>query len=67
MDGLAACFTKRCCACVCAIPRADVRSGIEVSPAEGGVREKVRSGEAGLQRAEAAERSGRGLQRMRGT
>lgn len=64
---LVACCTKRCCACVRAIPRADVRSGNEVPPAEGGVREKVKSGEAGLQRAEAAERSGCGLQKMRGT
>lgn len=64
---LAACCKKRWCACVHAIPRADVRSGIEVPPAEGGVREKVGSGEAGLQRAEAAERSGCGLQKTRGT
>lgn len=63
----AVCCTERRCACVRAIPRADVRSGIEVPPAEGGVREKVRSGEAGLQRAEAAERSGCGLQKTRGT
>lgn len=43
--------------------------GVEVYPAEGGVREKVRSGEAGAAEGWSCgkERSGYGLQLMRGT
>lgn len=57
-----ACKPARKPACRCVF-------GVEVYPAEGGVREKVRSGEAGAAEGWSCgkERSGYGLQLMRGT